>query len=240
MSWLLLIDGYNVIGPVAPPGGRYDDRWLQRERMQLIERLVKHLEPEIRARSCVVFDAANPPKDRPSQFQYQSVEVRFAVGYPEADDLLEELIASHSAPKTLAVVSSDQRVKTAARRRGCQVFESQEWLDHLLDGNVNLASPVAGGAGQGGEDRCPSDESRSTLADDEVADWMRKFGFCGARCRSRGRNQTAFRFRHGRTKSVENRAPRRLGLRRRWPAESPGLVAAWAGPAGSIGAVCPR
>ena len=176
MSLLLLIDGYNVIAPVAPPGRVVDSSWLQRERMQLVGRLAKHLDSGIRTRTCVVFDAANPPKDRPSQFEIDGIEVRFSVGYPAADDLLEELIAGHSSPKQLAVVSSDHRVQTAARRRRCAVFESQDWLDALLDGNVRTAPWRRRGAGQGrGDDRGEDDEP--TVRDDDVSQWLREFGF---------------------------------------------------------------
>lgn len=176
VSWLLLIDGYNVIAPVAPPAGQHDTRWLQRERRRLIDRLIKHLDPAVRDRTCVVFDAADPPTDRPSQFEIEGIEIRFAVGYAEADDLLEELIAAHSAPKNLAVVSSDGRVKAAARRRGCAVFESQDWLDDLLDGVLSLAQPSGGGAGQGGGDNAGR-QDKPSVASDEVAQWMREFGF---------------------------------------------------------------
>ena len=176
MSLLLLIDGYNVVAPVAPPSQGADDRWLQRERMLLVNRLAKHLDDELRKRTCVVFDAANPPRDRPHQFQIQGIDVRFAVDYPEADDLIEELIAAHHAPKTLAVVSSDQRIQTAARRRDCSTFESQDWLDDLLDGKLGLAVKRPSGAGQGsGEQR--SDKPTQRLDDDDVDDWMREFGF---------------------------------------------------------------
>jgi hypothetical protein len=176
-----LIDGYNVVAPVAAPSRDPDPSWLQRERTQLINRLVKHLDDRVRRRTCVVFDAANPPRDRPSQFQVEGIDVRFAVGYPEADDLLEELIAEHSAPKNLAVVSSDQRVQTAARRRGGVPLDSQAWLDDLLDGVVRLAMKDAGGAGRGGAGQGSSEEDQEKpdpAADDEDTEsWMREFGF---------------------------------------------------------------
>jgi len=176
MSLLLLIDGYNIVAPVAPPSRGADDRWLERERMLLINRLTKHLDNNLRRRTCVVFDAANPPRDRPHQFEVEGIDVRFAVGYPEADDLIEELIAAHPAPKTLAVVSSDQRIQTAASRRGCKPFESQSWLDNLLEGKVQLAIVRRGRAGQGsGEPR--EDKPSTVLGDDDVEDWMREFGY---------------------------------------------------------------
>lgn len=175
MSLLLLIDGYNVLAPVAPPRAP-DPRWLQRERMQLIQRLADHLDESTRCRTCVVFDAANPPANRASEYQQNGIEVRFAVDYPEADDLLEELIVAHSAPKTLAVVSSDHRVQAAAKRRGCRWFDSQRWLDNLLDSKVGLAAPSPGrdGAGQGSQENEKPDQKNDQ---DDVAEWMRKFGF---------------------------------------------------------------
>lgn len=176
MSLLLLIDGYNVVAPVAAPSQGGDERWLQRERMLLINRLVKHLDDELRKRTCVVFDAANPPRDRPHQFDVQGIDVRFAVDYPEADDLIEELIAAHHAPKTLAVVSSDQRIQTSARRRDCSTFESQEWLDDLLEGKVRLAVQRRSGAGQGSGEKL-NEKPTPQLGDDDVDDWMREFGF---------------------------------------------------------------
>ena len=193
MSLLLLIDGYNVIAPVAPPGSSFrrshserhdksgvDQLWLQRERMQLVRRLIQHLPDSVRSRTCVVFDAANPPRDRPDQFQMEGVEVRFAVGYPEADDLLEELIAAHSAPKSLAVVSSDHRVQSAARRRGCMPLDAQTWLDDLLDGRVRLAvqrgAGLESGAGQGSGEADTS-KPDSDLDGEQVDRWLREFGF---------------------------------------------------------------
>lgn len=168
-AWWVIIDGYNVVAPVAAP--RFPDpMWLHRERMQLIERLAAHLDDETRIRTCVVFDAANPPPDRPSEFRLHDIAVRFSIDHDEADDLIEELIAAHSVPKSLAVVSSDQRVQTAARRRGAKVFASQEWLDRLMDGRVGLAITRPG---------IKPDESAKpdAIRDAEVADWMREFGF---------------------------------------------------------------
>ncbi len=174
MSLLLLIDGYNVLAPVAPPGRNSDPNWLQRERNQLVRRLVQQLNEVVRKRTCVVFDAANPPRDRPSEFKVEGVQVRFAVNYPEADDLLEQIIASHTAPKRLAVVSSDHRVQAAGKRRGCQTFDSQPWFDELIDGRVLLATRQSSGAGQGTE---MGSDKPDSIDDGDVQQWMNDFGF---------------------------------------------------------------
>lgn len=174
MSLLLLIDGYNVVAPVAPPGRSADPGWLQDERARLIGRLAASLPESIRRRTSVVFDAANPPPDRPHEFAIDEISIRFAIGYPEADDLLEEIIAAHSAPKTLAVVSSDHRVQAAARRRGATPFDSQPWLDRLIDGRLELAVDPHHGEGQGSGAKS---DKPSAVSDDDVQLWMDEFGY---------------------------------------------------------------
>lgn len=176
MSLLLLIDGYNVSAPIRP-GRNADSRWLERHRAGLLRDLTNHLDEDLRPRTCVVFDAANPPRDRPSTFVHQGIDVRFAIGYPSADDLLEEIIRSHHTPRKLMVVSSDHRVQMAARRRGAAHTDSDPWMDALTDGLVRLApgansrnTPVSG-AGEGGGKK--PDVSNPG----EVRDWMREFGF---------------------------------------------------------------
>lgn len=175
-SLWILVDGYNVVGPVAPPSRGTDTNWLQRERMLLVNRLAARLDAEARSRTCIVFDAANPPRDRPDAFEIDGILVRFAVGYPEADDLLEQLITEHSAPKNLVVVSSDHRVQTAARRRGARAEDAQRWFDDLLDGKVRLAVSRDSGAGQGTAESA-SPKATAEMEPKDVEEWLRKFGF---------------------------------------------------------------
>ena len=140
--------------------------------MRLLERLVQHLDPRVLKRTCVVFDAANPPADRPDQFRFHDMDIRFAIEYPEADDLIEELIAAHTAPKNLAVVSSDHRVQAAAKRRGSLPLDSQPWFDELLDSQVRLAVSLGEEQGSGSDEK-PTPE----IDDQDVEKWMREFGF---------------------------------------------------------------
>ncbi|MCG8648555.1 MAG: NYN domain-containing protein [Pirellulales bacterium] len=175
-SLLLLIDGYNVVSPAAAPARGGDANWLHHERMRLIGRLAERLDEEVRCRTCVVFDAANPPRNRPSRFQVDEIDVRFAVGYAEADDLIEELISLQSAPKQMAVVSSDHRIQASARRRGCATFDSEPWLDELLEGKLHLASPRQRGAGQGSPQGQGNSKPKS-VSRAETRHWMKEFGF---------------------------------------------------------------
>lgn len=136
---LILIDGYNVIAPVAPPS-RGDRRgWLRAERQLLIDRLIAGLDPRLVEQTCVVFDAAVSLPGLPSALRIRGLEIRFAVDHAEADDLIEELMATHPAAKRLTVVTSDRRLQVAAKRVGAMAFDAHLWLDALLDGKVLLA-----------------------------------------------------------------------------------------------------
>lgn len=185
MSLLLLIDGYNIAQPIAP-SRRPDARWLEQNRNVLLRDLSTHLSESIRKATCVVFDAANPPRNRPNRFSHQEIDVRFSVGYLSADDLIEEIIRAHHTPKRLMVVSSDHRVQIAARRRNARHFDSQPWIDDLTDGKIHLAVDLpdeSGGAGEGGRNRHDGSESSAEAEkprvqdSQEVADWMREFGY---------------------------------------------------------------
>jgi uncharacterized protein len=180
---LLLIDGYNIIAPVAAPGRGPKDRWLQFERRQLIDRLTAHLGDDLCRQTVVVFDAAGAPKRSltqqglPSRFVHQGIEIEFAVNYAEADDRIEELIAEHSSPKRLTVVSSDHRIQTAARRRGCLPIDSEPWFDALTDGRILLAIawPLETKSAEASPE-ISAEKKGDTVAREDVQQWMREFG----------------------------------------------------------------
>ena len=175
---LLLIDGYNLSQPGLRSGAaarRPDPRWLQRNREGLLRDLVNHLGDWLCPQTAVVFDAANPPKDRPQRYSHHGLDVRFAVGYASADDLLIELIREHHTPKRLTVVSSDHRIQRAAKARGARFFDSQPWLDRLFDGQIGLAVAIPReGTRQSGASSSQSppesgSDPRSTAAGDSFA-----------------------------------------------------------------------
>jgi predicted RNA-binding protein with PIN domain len=169
-AMLILIDGYNVIAPIAAPGRGATERWLQAERERLIELLYAGLGQSLSSQTTVVFDAAAAPPGLDSRYVVKGIEVEFAIGYAEADDRLEELIAEHSSPKRLTVVSSDRRVKTAATRRGALAVDSDVWLDRLSDGHIMLANRATASSLQ--------DESHleKPPAVGDVDEWLNVFG----------------------------------------------------------------
>lgn len=127
----LIVDGYNLMhaagdfGHGAGPGG------LERSRTALLRYLAQALEPELAARTVVVFDAS-AQRGAPRTERFRGLTVIYAAGYEDADSLIEELIRRHSAPRRLTVVSSDRRLRRAARRRKATSVGSGQWYDQIV------------------------------------------------------------------------------------------------------------
>lgn len=121
----LLIDGYNLLNSTDLFGR--GPNTLESSRRALLEFLAGVLSPEDCRLTTVVFDAAGAPPGLPRQWSFRGISVQFAGRREEADDLLERLIESSSAPRRLTVVSSDHRVQRAARRRRSRAIDSDLW-----------------------------------------------------------------------------------------------------------------
>jgi len=166
----LIIDGYNLLHAAGLARVNYAQGDLQRQRHQLLVRLAGRLSTEERQRSTVVFDAIDAPSGLDREFQHEGIAVLFAEPGHEADELIEQLVASHSAARNLIVVSSDHRLQRAARTRRAASLDSEAFL-------VRLSR--RGGAG---ETSNRSSESRNSAAkpsptgDPDVAYWLREFG----------------------------------------------------------------
>jgi hypothetical protein len=86
------------------------------------------LTPDERKRCTIVFDAIDAPADLPDRFQFAEMRIWFAERGHEADELIETLIRQHSAPRQLAVISSDHRLQKAIRRRRGFAMDSEAFL----------------------------------------------------------------------------------------------------------------
>jgi predicted RNA-binding protein with PIN domain len=131
MLWL--IDGYNLMHAAGAIDKHVKNgRTFHRKRRQFLDVLAGALGAERAARTTIVFDAKKPPADFPVEATYQGMSIIFALGDENADARIERLIAAHSAPKSLTVVSTDRRVRQAANRRKARSIASEEFLD-LMD-----------------------------------------------------------------------------------------------------------
>jgi predicted RNA-binding protein with PIN domain len=135
----ILVDGYNLLHASGIFGGVRGAGGFEASRRALLDEIARLLGPAA-AGVVVIFDAADAPPGLPDRSVHAGISVRFARGYDSADALIEELIEDHNAPTALTVVSSDNRVIAAARRRRARPVPSGEWLAGLL-----AAARAAGG-----------------------------------------------------------------------------------------------
>ncbi len=78
----------------------------------------------------IVFDGTGP-RDKCGFDNISNLEVFFAGLNSDADTLIEDKIKANTAPKRLTIVSSDRRLRNAARKRKAIVVKSQIFWDNL-------------------------------------------------------------------------------------------------------------
>jgi uncharacterized protein len=171
MLWL--IDGYNLMYAAGALDGREIRREsFHRRRRRFLSDLADALGPERCRETTIVLDASTPPADFPLKTVHQGLNLIFALGDENADARIETLIAAHSAPKSLTVVSSDRRIRRAAQRRRARTLSADEFLD-LLERfqtakrhEVSYQNPAT-----------PRSLDRdSPLSAEEAALWLAEFG----------------------------------------------------------------
>ena len=122
----LIIDGYNLLHASGVFGAGRGERAFEESRRALLDLLADLLGPEA-GQAVVVFDAARAPDGLPGRYTHRGLRVWFAREYPDADSLIEELVADATSPH-LVVVSNDRRLQAAARRRRARAVPCTEWL----------------------------------------------------------------------------------------------------------------
>ncbi len=155
----LLIDGYNLLhaSGVFGTGGRTS---LESSREALLDWLAVKLGETQCPRTTIVFDARHALPGLPRSRQKHGLQVLFAPRGQEADDLLEQLIRQHHAPRSLTVVSSDHRIHRAARRRRARPIDSPQWVAELRRQSGDLEEPS---------------ERPQELDADELRAWLEEF-----------------------------------------------------------------
>jgi predicted RNA-binding protein with PIN domain len=121
-----LIDGYNLLYATGRLTARAGKHTLESSRKWLLVEVVRWHGPEASSVT-VVFDASRAPAGA-AESEHGGVRVLFARGQ-SADDLIEQLIRDESTPRSLTVVSDDNRIKLAAKRRGCEVLGCLDYYE---------------------------------------------------------------------------------------------------------------
>ena len=161
-----LIDGYNLLHAAGLARARYGPGDLERARVALLLKIADGLSEDDRGRTTVVFDAAEPPTNVSDHLRFRELSVLFAVGFPDADTLIEDLIRRHASPRQLRVVSDDLRIKAAGRRRGSQAVSTEAFLARLQRHSPGRTRPSA---------VAPA----APPAEDSVDGWLDYFGLEG-------------------------------------------------------------
>jgi uncharacterized protein len=131
MRWL--IDGYNVMHAGGRLGAMLGREGFKRARRRFLDDLSAALGPDVAGQTTVVFDASVHPGDFALDATYRGIGVLFALGDENADARIEQLIAGHSNPKILTVVSSDRRIRLAAARRRTKNLTAEQYWDLIDD-----------------------------------------------------------------------------------------------------------
>ncbi len=127
----LLIDGYNLMHAAGFAREQYAPGQLEQERERFLLWLWRRLPPPLRGRTVVVFDGGGSDNDYLGQAAFREVRLLYSPRGCEADDVIEDLIAQHSSPRQLQVISSDHRLHRAARRRRAVGLDSEVFLTVL-------------------------------------------------------------------------------------------------------------
>jgi predicted RNA-binding protein with PIN domain len=128
MRWL--IDGYNVMHVAGVIDSKMSRERFRKARKRFLDHLASQL-GDLAAETTIVFDANKPPTDFPVESNYRRISVIFALSDPSADARIERILARHSTPKALTVVSNDREVRQSATRRKARALKADEFLDRL-------------------------------------------------------------------------------------------------------------
>jgi predicted RNA-binding protein with PIN domain len=112
----------------------------------------------------IIFDGTGP-LDKSRFDNISNLEVSFAGFGTDTDTVIEDKISASTAPKSLTIVSSDRRLRSAARtRRATSIKSDVFWND--VQKQLSRKRPI----------KEPS-EKRQGLNEGETEQWLEFFGF---------------------------------------------------------------
>jgi predicted RNA-binding protein with PIN domain len=155
----VIIDGHNLLHSIqkeGPNAGAISDVQLCR----IIGRYLKLIDEK----GEIIFDGKGP-RDKSGFDNISNLEVFFAGLQSDADTVIEDKITANTAPKRLTIVSSDRRLRDAARKRKATVVKSQVFWDNLCRQLARKKKTTPEPAGK-----------RHGLSDGETELWLKIFG----------------------------------------------------------------
>jgi len=156
---MLIIDGYNLLHAILK-AEEASEAIGDLELCMVVSRYLKL----IGRPGEMIFDGAGPP-DKSGFDNVSNLEVFFAGLGADADTVIEDKISASTSPKRLTIVSSDRRLRKAARTRRCNSLKSEVFWDNVrkqLNRKRPAREPVA---------------KRQGLSESETDQWLDFFGF---------------------------------------------------------------
>jgi predicted RNA-binding protein with PIN domain len=153
----IIIDGHNLLW-MLQKSSKDPDSISDLKLCHIVARYLKL----VSEKGHIVFDGTGPT-DKRAFDNISNLEVSFSGLAREADEVIEKKITASTDPRRLVVVSSDRRLRAAARAAKASAIKSEAfWKD--LNRHLNQA-------GKNPEPRA----KRQGLSDGETEQWLRIF-----------------------------------------------------------------
>ena len=155
---MFIIDGHNLLHSIHkgdPDSGAISDVGLCR--------IVGIYLKQIGQSGEIIFDGTGP-RDKSGFDNISNLEVFFAGLGTDTDTVIEDKIGANTAPRRLTIVSSDRRLRKAARTRKAISLKSEVFWNNIqkqLSRKKTIKEPTA---------------KRQGLTDGETTQWLEFFG----------------------------------------------------------------
>lgn len=155
---MVIIDGHNLLWAIQGMGEGPEEI----SDVGLCRAVGRYLK-QIRDAGEIIFDGTGP-RDKTEFDNIVGVEVLFAGFGTDTDTVIEGKIAANTAPRSLTVVSSDNRLRKAARVRKAISIKSEDFWSELVKelGRKRVVDEPSG--------------KRNGLSDGETDQWLDFFG----------------------------------------------------------------
>ena len=155
---MIIIDGHNLLHAIP----KVDEAFGAISDVQLCHIIGSYL-TLTGQKGEIIFDGIGPP-DKSGFDGISNLEVFFAGARTDTDTVIEDKIIANSAPRRLRVVSSDRRLRKAARARKATSIKSEAFWNNIQK-QLSRKKPV----------KEPS-AKRQGLSDSETRKWLDIFG----------------------------------------------------------------
>lgn len=104
----------------------------EHNRAEFLRRLLRKLNPDLHSDTVIIFDGTAAEGLLVSTVNH-GIAIRFAGPQSDADTEIEKMLAAHSSPKQVLIVSSDHRLHKAAARRRAMAIDSDVFWELIED-----------------------------------------------------------------------------------------------------------